>query len=169
MSSFNTSDLESNIEFLQSYYEDASNISSNYVHGHQPINAQNYQTYSQHDIQDESTPAPQCNTSAEVSVPKISLTSDSSLKIELEIIIKFQNDQNKQKNHHVHPSTLSKDRTVNRMHPYQQPSEQNFRNKYRNDAHSYSTATSVPQLNRSSTVYVQNVGHTYQPNDESFY
>ena len=53
------------------------------------------------------------------------------------------------------------------MNPYLKPTEQNFRNKSTSDVHSYSSVA-VPQLNRSSAVYMQNIDNnrTSQPNDE---
>ena len=58
------------------------------------------------------------------------------------------------------------------MNPYRRQTEQNFKHK-NSDVHSYTSVT-VPQLNRSSAVYVQNVDNNrtsqFQPKDlnESF-
>ncbi|RGB42756.1 hypothetical protein C1646_750657 [Rhizophagus diaphanus] len=92
-----------------------------------------------------------------------------SFLIELEIVIKLQNDQNQQKAQNVHSSALPKNRT-NRMNPYRKPTEQNFRNK-NSSTHSYSSS-SVPQLNRSSAIYMQNIDNNraphsqFQPNED---
>src|SRR5581483_6380395 len=87
------------------------------------------------------------------------------------IVIKLQNDQTQQRAQYVQPSTLPKNRVVNRMNPYRKPTEQNFRNK-NSDVHSY-PSVAVPQLNRSPAAYMQNVdnNHTsqsqFQPNNEN--
>ncbi|CAB4422042.1 unnamed protein product [Rhizophagus irregularis] len=53
------------------------------------------------------------------------------------------------------------------MNPYRKPTEQNFRNKN----HSYSSS-SVPRLNKSSAIYMQNVDNNsapqsqFQPNED---
>ncbi|CAB4397668.1 uncharacterized protein OCT59_009233 [Rhizophagus irregularis] len=174
---------ESNSEYfddsLQSYYE---NVPTNdYNVDEQPSVAQYYQKSSQHErIQPNDiptstiTPASPYNASAEILIPKISRRIDSSqnqiLKIELEIVIKLQNDQNQQKAQYVHSSALPKNR-ANRMNPYRKPTEQNFRNKNSGSTHSYSSS-SVPQLNRSSAIYMQNIDNNrapqsqFQPNED---
>jgi hypothetical protein len=139
-----------------------------------PSIAPYYQESSQHErIQPNDilvTPAPQYNASADVSIPKISRKIDSSqnqiLKIELEIVIKLQSDQNQQSAQRVQNVHTSKNCT-NRMNPYRKPTEQNFRNK-NSDAHSYSSSSLLP-LNRSSAVYMQNVDNNriqFQPNED---
>ncbi|EXX73202.1 uncharacterized protein OCT59_015844 [Rhizophagus irregularis] len=55
------------------------------------------------------------------------------------------------------------------MSPYRKPNEQNFRNKSSNDAQFFMT---VPQLNRSPAVHMQNVDNNrisrsqFQPDDD---
>ncbi|GBC02302.1 hypothetical protein RclHR1_04560001 [Rhizophagus clarus] len=109
-------------------------------------------------VQNDFVPTPHChdNDDVKVSIPKISKSINSSqnqIKIELEIVIKLQNDQTQQSIQHVRSSTLPKNRTVNRMNPYRKP---------------------APQLNRSSAVYMQNdvdnniriSRSQFQPNDD---
>jgi hypothetical protein len=176
----NSTSDHSNSEFFdnslqQPYYDNVSNnINSDYVtiqnsnvqESISTSNVQYHQASLQHDEQvqqsNDFAPTPYYdNASTKVSIPKISKRFDSSqnqiLKIELEIVIKLQNDQTQQRTHYVRPSTLPKNRTVNRMNPYRKPNEQNFRNESSNDTYSYSFVT-VPQQNRSSAAYsMQNV------------
>jgi hypothetical protein len=191
----NDHDSNSDSEFFdnslqQPYYDNVSNSTSNYVtvqnsnvrESISTSNVQYHQASLQHDEhvqQNDFAPAPHYdNPSAKISIPKISKRVDSSrnqiLKIELEIVIKLQDDQTQQRTHCVRSSTLLKNRTVNRMNPYRKPSEQNFRNENSNDAHSY-PFEAVPQLNRSTSVYMQNFDNNHlsqfqQDNDlnESF-
>ncbi|CAB4475233.1 hypothetical protein RhiirA5_425234 [Rhizophagus irregularis] len=176
-------DHESNSEYfddsLQSYYENVPTTNDYIVdqnNNERPSVTQYYQKSLQHErIQPNDiptptiTPASPYNASAEILIPKISRRIDSSqnqiLKIELEIVIKLQNDQNQQKAQYVHSSALPKNR-ANRMNPYRKPTEQNFRNK-NSDSHSYSSS-SVPRLNRSSAIYMQNVDNKsqFQPNED---
>ena len=147
---------ESNPEF----FEDVPNNDSDYItvqnnNGQQPTSALTpTATLLQHErIKPNEAPAPQyINANTEVSTPRISRSFDSSqnqiLKIELEIVIKLQNDQNQQRTKHVHSSTLLKNQTVNRMNPYRKPTEQNnFRINY--------SSVEAPQLNKGSAVYMQ--------------
>ncbi|CAB4440536.1 unnamed protein product [Rhizophagus irregularis] len=182
----NNSDHESNSEFIdnslqQPYYENVSNTTGDYVtvqnsNIQESISTSNLSL--QHDEyvqQNDFVPAQHDydNASAKVSIPKISKRIDSSqnqiLKIELEIVIKLQNDQTQQRTQYVRSSTLPKNRIVNRMSPYRKPNEQSFRNKSSNDAQFFMT---VPQLNRSPAVHMQNVDNNrisrsqFQPDDD---
>ncbi|PKK70388.1 hypothetical protein RhiirC2_819216 [Rhizophagus irregularis] len=189
----NNSDHEYNSEFIdnslqQPYYENVLNTTGDYVtiqnsniqESISTSNLQYHQASLQHDEhvqQNDFVPTQHDydNASAKVSIPKISKRIDSSqnqiLKIELEIVIKLQNDQTQQRTQYVRSSTLPKNRIVNRMSPYRKPNEQNFRNKSSNDAQSYSFMT-VPQQNRSSAVHMQNVDNNrisrsqFQPDDD---
>jgi hypothetical protein len=177
----------SNSEFFDNslqppYYDNTSNTTSDYVtvqnnnvrESISTPNVQYHQASLQHDehVQQNNDFAPTPhydNASTKVSIPKISKRIDSSqnqiLKIELEIVIKLQNDQTQQRTHYVQPSTLPKNRTVNRMNPYRRPNEQNFRNESSNDAHPYSFVT-VPQLNRNTSIYMQNVDNSHIPRSQ---
>ncbi|PKC71315.1 hypothetical protein RhiirA1_497450 [Rhizophagus irregularis] len=186
----NNSDHESNSEFFDNslqhpYYENVSNTgdyvtvqNSNIQESISTSNLQYHQVplqYDEHAQQNDFVPTQHDydNASAKVSIPKISKRIDSSqnqiLKIELEIVIKLQNDQTQQKTQYVRSSTLPKNRIVNRMSPYRKPNEQNFRNKSSNDAQFFMT---VPQLNRSPAVHMQNVDNNrisrsqFQPDDD---
>ncbi|CAB4492635.1 unnamed protein product [Rhizophagus irregularis] len=186
----NNSDHESNSEFFDNslqhpYYENVSNTgdyvtvqNSNIQESISTSNLQYHQVplqYDEHAQQNDFVPTQHDydNASAKVSIPKISKRIDSSqnqiLKIELEIVIKLQNDQTQQRNQYVRSSTLPKNRIVNRMSPYRKPNEQNFRNKSSNDAQFFMT---VPQLNRSPAVHMQNVDNNrisrsqFQPDDD---
>ncbi|CAB4492626.1 hypothetical protein RhiirA1_493184 [Rhizophagus irregularis] len=189
----NNSDHESNSEFIdnslqQPYYENVSNTgeydtvqNSNIQESISTSNLQYHQASLQHDEhaqQNDFVPTQHDydNASAKVSIPKISKRIDSSqnqiLKIELEIVIKLQNDQTQQRTQYVRSSNLPKNRIVNRMSPYRKPNEQNFRNKSRSkDAHSYSFMA-VPQLNTRPAVNMQNVDNNrisrsqFQPDDD---
>ncbi|EXX59213.1 hypothetical protein RhiirA5_459792 [Rhizophagus irregularis] len=186
----NNSDHESNSEFFDNslqhpYYENVSNTgdyvtvqNSNIQESISTSNLQYHQVplqYDEHAQQNDFVPTQHDydNASAKVSIPKISKRIDSSqnqiLKIELEIVIKLQNDQTQQRTQYVRSSTLPKNRIVNRMSPYRKPNEQNFRNKSSNDAQFFMT---VPQLNRSPAVHMQNVDNNrisrsqFQPDDD---
>ncbi|CAB4399685.1 unnamed protein product [Rhizophagus irregularis] len=186
----NNSDPESNSEFIDNslqhpYYENVSNTgdyvtvqNSNIQESISTSNLQYHQVplqYDEHAQQNDFVPTQHDydNASAKVSIPKISKRIDSSqnqiLKIELEIVIKLQNDQTQQRTQYVRSSTLPKNRIVNRMSPYRKPNEQNFRNKSSNDAQFFMT---VPQLNRSPAVHMQNVDNNrisrsqFQPDDD---
>ncbi|CAB4399691.1 unnamed protein product [Rhizophagus irregularis] len=190
----NNSGHESNSEFIDNslqhpYYENVSNTTGDYVtvqnsniqESISTSNLQYHQASLQHDEhvqQNDFVPTQHDydNASAKVSIPKISKRIDSSqnqiLKIELEIVIKLQNDQTQQRTQYIRSSTLPKNRIVNRMNPYRKPNEQNFRNKSRsNDAHSYSFMA-VPQLNTRPAVNMQNVDNNrisrsqFQPDDD---
>ncbi|GBB83615.1 hypothetical protein RclHR1_10300004 [Rhizophagus clarus] len=172
--SFHNNHESNSAEFIdnslqqQPYYENVSNTTSDYVtiqnnNVRQSIPTSNVQAFNlPNDEHNDFVSAP--HASAKVSIPKISKRLDTSqnqiLKIELEIVIKLQNDQTQQRTQYVRSSTL------NRMNPYRKPTEQNFRNQSSDDAYSYSFVT-VPQLNRSSAVYMQNfdnIRSQFQPN-----
>ncbi|RGB25031.1 hypothetical protein C1646_675901 [Rhizophagus diaphanus] len=181
----NSSDHEYNSEFIdnslqQPYYENVPNTTDDYVNVQdskvqESISTSYHQTSLQHDEhvqQNDFVPIQHDydnHASAKVSIPKISKRIDSSqnqiLKIELEIVIKIQNDQTQQKSHYVRSPNWN----VNRMSPYRKLDEQNFRNKRSNDARFFMT---VPQLNRSPAVHMQNVGNNhisrsqFQPDDD---
>ncbi|CAB4440531.1 unnamed protein product [Rhizophagus irregularis] len=163
----NNSDHESNSEFIdnslqQPYYENVSNTTGDYVtvqnsNIQESISTSNLQ-YHQASLQHDEH--------------RIDSSQNQILKIELEIVIKLQNDQTQQRTQYVRSSTLPKNRIVNRMSPYRKPNEQNFRNKSRsNDAHSYSFMA-VPQLNTRPAVNMQNVDNNrisrsqFQPDDD---
>ncbi|RGB30317.1 hypothetical protein C1646_765497 [Rhizophagus diaphanus] len=129
----NNSDHESNSEFIdnslqQPYYETSSLQHDEHVQ-------QNDFVPTQHDYD---------IASAKVSLPKISKRIDSFqnqiLKIELEIVIKLQNDQTQQRTQYVQSSTLPKNRitcclNVDNNHTQFQPDDdlnESFRSNYDN-------------------------------------
>ncbi|CAG8718420.1 7349_t:CDS:2 [Rhizophagus irregularis] len=172
----NNSDHEYNSEFIdnslqQPYYENVSNTTGDYVtiqnsniqESISTSNLQYHQASLQHDEhvqQNDFASTPHDYDNARLILLKI-----KSLKI----VIKLQNDQTQQKTQYVRSSTLPKNRIVNRMSPYRKPNEQNFRNKSSNDAQFFMT---VPQLNRSPAVHMQNVDNNrisrsqFQPDDD---
>ncbi|RGB26062.1 hypothetical protein C1646_801057 [Rhizophagus diaphanus] len=153
----------------QTYYENELNSTSDYD-GQQSASTPTTQYYSQREHIDFVTPAPPLyKTNTEFSNPKISKTLDSSqnqiFKIELEIVVRIQNDQNQHRTKCNYSSTLN-NRHVNRMNPYRKPTDQNFRS----DSHSHSySSSSVPP-----TIYMQNADNirtSFQSNkdlNESF-
>jgi hypothetical protein len=171
----------------QPYYDNVLNTTSDYVtvrniKSTSTSNVQYHQASLQHDEhiqQNDFTPTPyHDNASVEVSIPKVSKRFDSTqnqiLKIELEIVIKLQNDQTQQRTRYdVRSSTLPKNRTINRTNPYRKPNKQNFKNESNNDALAYSFMT-VPQLNKSTAAYMQNVDNDhlsrpqFQQDNDSF-
>jgi hypothetical protein len=154
-SHFNQNSTESIDNFLQPPYDYATDDHAT-VQGDE----QYHQTSLQLDADEYVRPNDSMLT-PQVSIPRISKTFDSErnqiLKIELEIVIKLKSGQNDQNQQYDRSSTLLKNRTANRMHPYRKLTEQNFRNENRNDARSYFSA-SVPRLNRSSAQFQQNEG-----------
>lgn len=156
----------------QTYYENELNSTSDYVQnndGQQSTSTPTTQYYSQREHIDFVTPAPPIyKTNTEFSNPKISKTLDSSqnqiFKIELEIVVRIQNDQNQHRTECNNYSSTLKNRVVNRMNPYRKPTDQNFRS----DSHSYSSSSVPP------AIYMQNADNirtSFQSNkdlNESF-